>query len=129
MELTHPDFNYGDTDKDLTEPWLILSDTKPFNTSGTRYTSIVKHGAHRNPAKCVRQFIKDGIIPALGSFNLSPALFPFCFARWNRFLKDALHFRFNLEENYQANKPMVVSCDNESIFITFYPDRAASLVI
>lgn len=95
MEVTHPDFNYGDTE--------------------SRQTCQTIYQGWNYPCSWILQPV--------------PALFPFCFARWNRFLKDALHFRFNLEENYRANKPMVVSCDNESIFITFYPDRAASLIV
>jgi hypothetical protein len=126
MELAHPTLHYGDTWDDLDEPLVVLSELEPFPTKGIEFTSIFRPGTHRNTFKRTRQLFKDGMIPALAqAFGITPALLPVCFHRWHKFAYEYLRFRM-MHDDHRYNWPVIIYCDNETMFLCFCPDRAAT---
>jgi hypothetical protein len=126
MELVNPELQYGDTWEDLDEPLLILSELEPFPAAGMNYTSIVHPGTHRNSYKRTRQMFKEGILPALqAAFEITPVLFPISYKRWHKFVSDYLRFRL-CHDDHNYNRPAIIHCDNETLFLCFCPDRAAT---
>ncbi len=126
MELVSPKSKYGNTWDDLDVPLVVLSDIIPFSTEGMRYTSIVRPGTHRSAGKRTRQMFKVGLLPALETaFGIVPAKYPVCYQRWHQVVYDWLHYRL-MHDNHHYNRPAIINCDTETLFLCFCPDRAAT---
>jgi len=125
-ELVPSELKYGDTWDDLDSPLVVLSELTPFSTEGMHYTSIVKPGTHRAAGKRTRQMFKAGLLPALTSaFGTVPAMYPVCYRRWHQFVYDWLRFCL-MHDDHHYNRPVIINCDKETIFLCFFPDRAAT---
>jgi len=125
-ELVPSELKYGDTWDDLDSPLVVLSELTPFSTEGMHYTSIVKPGTHRAAGKRTRQMFKAGLLPTLTSaFGTVPAMYPVCYRRWHQFVYDWLRFCL-MHDDHHYNRPVIINCDKETIFLCFFPDRAAT---
>jgi hypothetical protein len=126
MELVHPELKYGDTWDDLDVPLVVLSELTPFSAEGMHYTSIVRPGTHCAAGKQTRQIFKEGLLPALKSaFGIVPAMYPVCSQRWHQFVYDWLRYRL-MHDDHHYNRPVIINCDKETLFLCFCPDRVAT---
>jgi len=129
MELVNKQLQYGDSIYDLTEPLIVLSDLEPMPTRNMNYTALAQHGTYRNPTKRARQLFKEGILPALQSFGIQQNSYPVCFNQWHKYVKESLRLQFNMDDGYQSYKAIAINCNSTTIFLTFYPGRAASPIL
>ena len=60
--------------------------------------------------------------------GIKPDDFPVCFKRWHKCIYVLLEQRI-ISDDFRYNQPVVISCDSQSINLTFYPNRAASPLI
>jgi hypothetical protein len=70
----------------------------------------------------------EGIIPALQTHGINPEDFPVGFKRWQKCIHALLEERF-ISDDFRYNQLVVISCDSQSINLTFYRNRAASPLI
>ena len=60
--------------------------------------------------------------------GINPEDFPVGFKRWHKFIHALLEEQF-ISDDFRYNRLVVISCDSQSINLTFYPNRAASPLI
>jgi hypothetical protein len=52
-------------------------------------------------------------------------MYPVCSRRWHQFVYDWLQYRL-MHDDHHYNRPVIINCDKETLFLCFCPDRAAT---
>lgn len=107
------------------EPILIIKHPDPLDLPSSTYLQIIYPGIHCNAGKSCRETFVGGLIPALHHHGMYQSNFPVCFKRWQKFVDELLELCF-LDDEYCWNRPMVISCDQQSISLSFYPNKAVT---
>jgi len=128
MELMDLRLFYGDLFSSLQDPFIIIKHYDPLTNLDHRDTRIVRPGMIRSARKRCQSIFLEGIIPALRTHGINPEDFPVCFKRWHKCIHALLEERF-ISDDFRYNGPLVISCDSQSVNLTFYPNRAASSLI
>jgi hypothetical protein len=82
--------------------------------------------SHDKPRNDVVQYFVKASYQLYVILVFHPHNFPVCYKRWHKFLYDLLEERL-LAYDFWYNHPIVISCEAESINLTFYPNRATFL--
>jgi hypothetical protein len=129
LELISRSVEYGDYLGALQEPIIVIRSIDLLPTKHYSYFKIVHPRTSKNFRKHVHTIIKEGIIPALSTVSqIDSHSYPSCLHRWHKFVYNTLEMRL-LYDDHTYNRPVVISCHDEHINLTFYPNRAASPVI